>query len=96
MSDLHVVATIPVKPEFLDELRPVIATLAEKTRGEEGCLDYVAYESQSTPGVFVTVETWRAKDDLDAHMQTEHIATAQGALEGKGAGDIGIHPLSPV
>lgn len=96
MSDLHVVATIPVKPEFADELRPVIATLAEATRGEEGCIAYDAYESQSAPGVFVTVETWRAQDDLDAHMKTDHIATALGALEGKGAGDIAIHPLSAV
>lgn len=45
MSDLHVVATIPAKPEFVDELRPVIATLAEATRAEEGCLAYDAYES---------------------------------------------------
>lgn len=96
MSDLHVVATIPVKPEHADELRSVIATLAEETRKEEGCLAYDAYESQAAPGVFVTVETWREQADLDAHMQTAHIATALGALEGKGAGDIAIHPLAPV
>lgn len=96
MSDLHVVATIPVKPEHADELRPVIAKLAEETNKEEGCLDYVAYESQSAPGVFVTVERWKSQEDLDKHMQTPHIATALGALDGKAAGDLGIHPLSPV
>lgn len=96
MSELHVVATIPVKPEHVEELRPVIATLAAETNKEEGCLAYAAYESQSAPGVFVTVETWRAQEDLDAHMQTPHIATALGALEGKAAGEVAIHPLSPV
>lgn len=93
MSELHVVATIPVKPEHVDELRPVITELAAETNKEEGCLFYEARESQSTPGVFVTVERWRAKEDLDAHMQTPHIAKALGALEGKAAGDVGIHPL---
>lgn len=96
MSELHVVATIPVKPEHADELRPVIAELAAETNKEEGCVSYVAYESQSAPGVFVTVESWRAQEDLDKHMQTPHIAKALGALEGKAAGDLGIHPLTPV
>lgn len=96
MSDLHVVATIPVKPEFVDELRPVIATLAEATRAEEGCLAYDAYESQAAPVVFVTVETWRDQADLDAHLQTPHIAAALGALDGKAAGDVAIRPLASI
>ncbi|GGF46841.1 antibiotic biosynthesis monooxygenase [Marmoricola endophyticus] len=93
MSELHVVATIPVKPEHVDELRPLISELAVETNKEEGCLSYEARESASAPGVFVTVERWRSQDDLDAHMQTPHIAKALGALEGKAAGEVAIHPL---
>ena len=96
MSELHVVATIPVKPEAVDEVRPALATLVEATRGEEGCISYDAYESTAAPGTFVTVEVWRSQEDLDAHMQTEHIGAAFAALDGKGAGDVAIHPLTPI
>ncbi|RLV50018.1 antibiotic biosynthesis monooxygenase [Nocardioides mangrovicus] len=96
MSDLRVIATIPIKPESVEELRPALIALAEGTRAEEGCLSYELFESAAAPGVFVTVEEWRGQDDLDAHMQTEHVGAALAAAEGHLAGDIAIHPLVPV
>lgn len=95
-TDLHVVATIPVKAEAVEEVRAALATLVAATLQEEGCLRYDAYESGAAPGTFVTVETWRAQADLDAHMKTPHIAAAFGVLEGKLAGDVAIHPLTPL
>ncbi len=96
MSELPVVATIPVKPERVDEFRGALAALAEASRGDEGCLSYDVYESAAVPGVFVTVERWTGQDALDAHMQTPHIAAAMQAADGALSGDISIHPLVPV
>ena len=93
---LHVVATIPAKPEAVDGIREALTTLVAATRQEEGCLSYDLYESASAPGVFVTVEEWTDQGALDAHMQTPHIAAAFGAAEGALAGDVAIHPLTPV
>ncbi|GAA1905392.1 putative quinol monooxygenase [Nocardioides lentus] len=92
---LHVVATIPVRPDAVAEARPILEALETATRAEDGCLDYAAYTS-SEDGVMVTVETWRAEADLDAHMATPHIATAIGAVTPLLAGEIVIHRLAPL
>ncbi|GAA1477449.1 putative quinol monooxygenase [Nocardioides aestuarii] len=95
MSELHVVATIPVKPEAVDDLRAALHDLVAATREEQGCLSYDLYESAAAPGTFVTVERWTGQDALDGHMQTPHIAAALAAAEGKLSGEIAIHPLLP-
>lgn len=96
MSELRVVATIPAKPESADAIREALVRLAEATRAEDGCVDYVLYESAAVPGTFVTVETWRSQEDLDAHMTSPHVGEAFAAADGHLAGDVAIHPLLPV
>ena len=91
---LRVVATIPIDPAKTAEAAAALATLAAATlEEEEGCYAYDVFESASTPGVFVTIEAWRAQADLDAHMGMPHIAAAFEVLGGAIAGDIAIHPL---
>jgi len=96
MADLHVVATIPARPGSEEVVREALSTLAAATQGHEGCLSYQLFESAAAPGTFVTVETWRRQEDLDAHLASQDIATAMGAAEGHLAGDIAVHPLHPV
>lgn len=96
MSELHVVATIPAKPESVDHVRRMMQTLAAATRQEQGCIAYDVYESAAAPGTFVTVERWRGHPDLDEHLASPHIAEAFAAADGKLAGEVQIHPLVPV
>ena len=96
MTTLHVVATIPLDPTHAAEAAPVLAELAAASRNDAGCLVYEAYESASTPGVFVTVEEWSDPSDLDKHMQTEHIKGALGVLGSELAEAPAIHPLKPL
>ncbi len=96
MSELHVVATIPARPESAADIRTVLQTLAEATRQEEGCLAYDLYESAAAPGTFVTVERWRGQADLDAHMSSPHLAEAFAPAGNHLAGEVPIHPLVPV
>ena len=96
MPELRVVATIPAKPGSEDAIREALSTLVEATAQEEGCVSYELFESQSTAGVFVTIETWRGQEDLDAHLQTEHVAAAFAAAGEHLAGEVSIHPLRPV
>lgn len=93
---LRVVATIPTDPARAEEVAAALAELAAATLEEEGCLAYDVYASAAAPGVFVTVEAWRAQADLDAHMSTPHIAKAFEVLGGALAGDVAIHPLQPI
>ncbi len=102
MTDLpsgavRVVATIPTKADSTEAVRAGLRTLAAATlREEEGCLAYDVFESQAKPGVFVTIEAWRGKDDLDAHMGTPHVAEAIGILGDGLDGNLDIHPLAPI
>ena len=96
MSELHVVASIPVTAEGTEAVRAALSTLAAATREEEGCVAYDLFESASAPGTFVTVERWRDQASLDAHMGTPHVAAAFAAAGDSLAGDVVIHPLIPV
>lgn len=96
MSELHVVSTIPAKPETEDAIRATLQALAAESRNEEGCLSYDLYESASTPGMFVTMERWTGRDALELHMTSPHVAEAFGAVEGALTGEVAIHPLTPV
>lgn len=96
MTELQAVAVISAKPGSQDQVKEALTALVEPTRAEEGCLSYDLFESASTPGTFVTVERWRDQADLDAHLQTEHIAAALAATGDHLATAPGIHPLVPV
>ena len=96
MSELRVVATIPTDPEAGDAVRAGIAELVEATRAEDGCLSYEAFESTAQPGVYVTIESWRSQDDLDAHMTTPHIAKAFETLGDALPGEVAVHPLTAI
>ena len=93
MSTLHVVATIPVKPESTELAAAGLAQLAQATRDEEGCISYVLYESAAAPGTFVTVEEWRSQDDLDAHLASPHVAQAFSDFGAHLTGEVAVHPL---
>ncbi|MEO9138169.1 MAG: putative quinol monooxygenase [Jatrophihabitans sp.] len=96
MSDLVVVALIKAKPGSEDVVRGALADLVAPTRDEAGCVSYALYESQTEGGTFVTLETWKAQSDLDAHMQSPHIA-ATFAAAGDGLAEApAIHTLKPI
>lgn len=96
MSELHVVATIPAKPEHADAIRTAMEHVAVESRQEAGCLGYDVYESAAVPGTFVTIERWVDEAAMDLHMQTPHVAAAIEASDGALTGDVAIHPLIPV
>lgn len=86
------VAVIAGKPGTGDQLEAALRELAAATHGEEGCVLYSLQRGVAEPDTFVTVEKWRSQDDLDAHMQTPHIAAALGTATDLLARDILIIP----
>lgn len=93
---LRVVATLPIDPAGAADAAAALATLAAASLQEEGCYQYDVYESAAVPGLFITVEAWRAQADLDAHMTAPHLGEAFTVLGPLVAGDVGLHPLKPV
>lgn len=96
MADLSVVAVLVAQPGKEDVVRDALVALVTPTRAEAGCLSYALSESAVAPGTFVTVESWRAQADLDAHLQTDHVQQALAAAGDALAAAPAVHPLVPV
>jgi quinol monooxygenase YgiN len=96
MPDLQVVAVIKAKEGSEGPVGDALAAVVDPTRAEEGCRAYSLYRSQEDKGTFVTLETWRAQADLDAHMATPHIAAAFAAAGDHMAEMPVIYVLEPV
>ena len=96
MSELPVVAVITAKDGSADVVRDALSALVAPTRAEDGCLSYALYESADTPGVFVTVESWRHPADLEAHLASDHIAQTFAVAGEALAGQPMIHSLTPI
>jgi quinol monooxygenase YgiN len=94
MSDLNVVAVLKAKPGSEAVLQQALTSLVEPTRAEAGCISYELYQSTVDVTTFITVERWQSPSDLDAHMQTPHIAQALAAAADAFDGAPAIHPLT--
>ena len=95
MPHLDAVAVITAKTGSEEVVGDALRALVEPTRAEAGCVSYDLFESAASPGTFVTIERWRGQADLDAHMQTPHIAAALAAAGDHMDGPPAIHPLTP-
>ncbi len=58
--------------DLRDEMRPVLAVLAERTRQDEGCIDYWWAEDLDHPGRFRFFEAWENQTCFDAHRSADY------------------------
>ncbi|MDF7667637.1 putative quinol monooxygenase [Orbaceae bacterium ESL0727] len=72
MSQLNIIATIKVKPEFQAAFQPIFKKLVEGSRKEAGCVHYALNQSISDPNVYVVIETWASQQAIDSHNQEPH------------------------
>lgn len=72
-----VVGQFRLPPQRMEEARPVMRRVMEATRAEDGCIEYNYGEDVLDPGLIRVSELWQSREQLSAHMQTEHMATWQ-------------------
>src|SRR5687768_17324723 len=73
MSTLRVVAHLRSKPDKIEETKDALMSMIEPTRNETGCIVYELMQNDADPTDFTFVEEWSSNDELDTHLQTEHI-----------------------
>ncbi len=78
MTEVVVIAKASALAGREDEMERALRENAEASRQEPACLSYSVLRSAS--GVFVTVERWKSKEDVDAHMKTPHVERLFAAL----------------
>ena len=58
--------------DLRDEMRPILAALAERTRQDEGCIAYWWAEDLDHPGRFRFFEAWENQAAFDAHRSADY------------------------
>ena len=71
-----------VKPEYVDEFPELVREFTEATRAEPGCLWFRWSKSLEAPNEYVLIEAFRDSEAGEAHVQSEHFATAM-ATQGR-------------
>ena len=74
MIDLTVVLSAK-DLQSVAELRRLLATQAQLSRQEPGCVRFEAFESQSVPGTFILIERWESQAALDVHRTAKGFTT---------------------
>ena len=86
MSELTFIGTATAKTGHADELEGEMQSTVAATHAETGCIRYSMHKSLEDPNVFVFIERWASKDDLDRHMGFDHvkslIARTQSIMDG--------------
>ena len=69
---IYVVATSQVKPDQREAFKGARECIAE-TGQEKGCIAYESHTSINDRNLFVVVERWETREDLNAHGQAPHM-----------------------
>ena len=70
---IYVVATTKVKPEGREAFIKGHKACIAETHKEKGCLSYEGHVSVNNPNLYVVVERWETRDDLNAHARAPHM-----------------------
>ena len=80
-------ATFPVDPDSRDEALEHARTLAERSRDEDGVIDYRVTTDAEDPNVLRFFERYEDEAAFGAHAETEHFQEFEAALPDLLAGD---------
>ncbi|SHN72648.1 putative quinol monooxygenase [Desulfovibrio litoralis] len=84
MDSIKIVAEIKLKPEYRQELFPVLQALVEGSLTETGNNVYDLTENMSLPGHFFVIEEWKSDKAIEEHNETPHFKAFVTAIDVKG------------
>jgi quinol monooxygenase YgiN len=70
---IYVIATTQVKPEGREAFIAGHKKCIVETLKEKGCLSYEGHVSVNDPNLYVVVERWETREDLNAHGKAPHM-----------------------
>jgi quinol monooxygenase YgiN len=86
MSELTFIGTARAKPGHADDLEREMRSTVAAMHAEPGCIHYSMHNSLEDQNVFVFIERWASKEDLDKHFESDHvkslIARTQSMMDG--------------
>ena len=73
MTEVTVIAKARAKPGREAELERILRVVIGPTHQETGCRLYALHRGLEDRNLFVMIERWTSKDDLDRHLATAHV-----------------------
>lgn len=70
---LYVVAKGISKKENVEETKKEMLSLIPLTLKEKGCVKYDLHQELENPEIFYFYEIWESKEDLDNHLNNDHL-----------------------
>ena len=91
-----VIGQFRMPPENMEAARPLMRKVMEATRAEAGCIEYNYAEDVLDPGLIRVSELWESREQLAAHLKTEHMAVwgEERASLGLTGRDIGVYEIA--
>ena len=69
-----VTAVFTAKEGHEADVKRIFEAVVEPTMQDKGCVSYALNRAQDDPRTFVFMEEWESREDLEAHLATEHIS----------------------
>lgn len=79
-----VTGIVELDPAHRDGFIAAANELMTATHAEAGCEHYSFSADLADPGAFHLSERWTSQAEMDAHLQTPHLAAFMGAMGGFG------------
>ncbi|HET9074698.1 MAG TPA: putative quinol monooxygenase [Solirubrobacteraceae bacterium] len=76
MSEIVVVGSFTARPGQEAEAQAVFESLLVPTHAEPGCILYALHRGVDNPARLTFIERWASREDLEAHLGSDHIAAA--------------------
>ncbi len=77
--------TVTIDPSKLEDHREAMQTMLEKSRAEEGCIEYAFSIDVLDPSILRVNERWTDMAALAAHGKSAHMADWREATKAMGA-----------
>jgi quinol monooxygenase YgiN len=76
MPEIVVVGAFTAKPGKEEDAKQAFEALVKPTHEESGCILYALHQGADDPARLAFIERWASREDLDAHLKSDHIAEA--------------------
>lgn len=81
MAEIVVVGAFTAKPGREEDAKQAFERLIEPTHREAGCILYALHQGADDPARLAFIERWASREELDAHLKSEHIADVLQRVE---------------
>lgn len=80
-ENFYTVVELRAQEGRFEDLIQLLKELAEPTRKEEGCQEYLFIKDQTKKRTVLSIEKWDREEDENLHWQTPHLKKAVKQLE---------------